>query len=128
MIAIGEAARQSGVPIETIRYYEREGVVPTPQRAANGRRVYSEKEVGRLRFIKRCRDLGFSITEAKGLLSLSEGENDNCATVKDIGTAHLSAVRSKIAELKALEAALEQLTANCKAGSVSCQMLEALAR
>ena len=128
MIAIGEAARQSGVPIETIRYYEREGVVPAPRRAANGRRVYSEKEVGRLRFIKRCRDLGFSITEAKGLLSLSEGENDNCATVKDIGTAHLSAVRSKIAELKALEAALEQLTANCKAGSVSCQMLEALAR
>ena len=128
MIAIGEAARQSGVPIETIRYYEREGVVPAPRRAANGRRVYSEKEVGRLRFIKRCRDLGFSITDAKGLLSLSEGENDNCATVKDIGTAHLFAVRSKIAELKALEAALEQLTANCRDGSVSCQMLEALAR
>ena len=128
MIAIGEAARQSGVPIETIRYYEREGVVPAPRRAANGRRVYSETEVGRLRFIKRCRDLGFSITEAKGLLSLSEGENDNCAMVKDIGTAHLFAVRSKIAELKALEAALEQLTANCRDGSVSCQMLEALAR
>ena len=128
MIAIGEAARQSGVPIETIRYYEREGVVPAPQRAANGRRVYSEREVGRLRFIKRCRDLGFSITEAKDLLSLSEGENDNCAMVKNIGTTHLSAVRSKITELKALEAALEQLTANCKTGSVSCQMLAALAR
>lgn len=128
MIAIGEAARQSGVPIETIRYYERESVVAAPRRAANGRRVYSEKEVGRLRFIKRCRDLGFSIAEAKGLLSLSEGDNDNCAMVKDIGTTHLSAVRSKIAELKALEAALKQLTANCKAGSVSCQMLEALAR
>lgn len=128
MIAIGEAARQSGIPIETIRYYEREGVVPAPQRAANGRRVYSDKEVGRLRFIKRCRDLGFSITEAKGLLSLSEGENDNCTMVKDIGTAHLFAVRSKIAELRALEAALKQLTANCKAGSVSCQMLKALAQ
>ncbi len=128
MIAIGEAARVSGVSIETIRYYEREGVVPIPKRAANGRRVYSPKEVGRLRFIKRCRDLGFSIAEAKGLLSLSESEISNCEVVKDIGTGHLKAVRQKIAELKALEVALEELTANCKAGSVSCQMLEALAR
>ncbi|MBW4707956.1 helix-turn-helix domain-containing protein [Roseobacter sp. YSTF-M11] len=128
MIAIGEAARQSGVSIETIRYYERERVVPAPRRAANGRRVYSDKEVGRLRFIRRCRDLGFSISEAKGLLSLSEGENSNCAKVKEIGTAHLNAVRCKIAELTALEAALEELTANCRSGSVSCQMLEALAR
>ena len=128
MIAIGEAARQSSVPIETIRYYEREGVVPAPKRAANGRRVYTDKQVGSLRFIKRCRDLGFSIAEAKGLLSLSDGEHDNCEMVKDIGTEHLFAVRSKIEELKALEAALIQLTANCKAGSVSCQMLAALAR
>ena len=128
MIAIGDAASQSGVSIETIRYYEREGIVPAPQRAANGRRVYSEKEVGRLRFIKRCRDLGFAIAEAKALLSLSEGENKNCDVVKDIGTAHLVEVRSKIAELKALEAALEQLTANCQSGSVTCQMLEELAR
>ena len=128
MIAIGEAARRSGVSIETIRYYEREGVVPAPRRAANGRRVYSEKEVGRLRFIRRCRDLGFSISVAKALLSLSQGENENCAVVKDIGSAHLNEVRSKIAELKALEAALKELTANCQSGSTSCQMLEALAK
>ena len=128
MIAIGEAARLSGVAIETIRYYEREGVVPVPRRAANGRRVYSAKDVGRLRFIRRCRDLGFSVAEAKGLLALSERENGNCAVVKDIGTGHLNAVRSKIAELKALEAALEELTANCQTGSVSCQMLVALAQ
>ena len=128
MIAIGEAARQSGVSIETIRYYEREGVVPLPRRAPNGRRVYSEKEVGRLRFIRRCRDLGFAIAQAKDLLSLSEGEKQDCSAVWDIGILHLDEVRSKIAELRALEAALEELTANCRTGSVSCQMLEELAR
>lgn len=128
MIAIGEAARQSGVSIETIRYYEREGVVPPAKRAENGRRVYSEKAIGRLRFIKRCRDLGFSIAQGKGLLSLSEGENQNCAVVKDISAKHLSDVRAKIEELKALEGALEELTASCQIGSVSCRMLEALAR
>ena len=67
MIAIGEAARQSGVPIETIRYYVREGVVPTPQRAANGGRVYSEKEVGRLRCVRRCRGVGGWFTGAEGV-------------------------------------------------------------
>ena len=128
MIAIGEASRQSGVSIETIRYYEREGVVPLPRRAANGRRVYSERDVGRLRFVRRCRDLGFTIAEAKNLSSLAEGDNEDCAAVRSISTRHLDEVRSKIAELRALEAALEELTANCRAGSVSCQMLEELAR
>lgn len=128
MIAIGEAARRSGVTIETIRYYEREGVVPPPPRAANGRRVYADKDVGRLRFIRRCRDLGFSISDAKALLSLSEGENRDCAVVKGIGATHLASVREKIVKLRALETALEELTANCQSGSVSCQMLEDLAR
>ncbi|MCD9150154.1 MerR family transcriptional regulator [Pseudophaeobacter flagellatus] len=73
MIAIGEASRQSGIGIETIRYYEREGIVPKPERAANNRRLYSVHDVGRLRLLKKCRDLGFPLADAKTLIDLSEG-------------------------------------------------------
>ena len=68
MLPIGDAARQSGVTIETIRYYEREGVVPPPDRSASGRRLYDAAGIARLRFIKRCRDLGFSLSVTKTLL------------------------------------------------------------
>lgn len=123
MIAIGEAARQSGVGIETIRYYEREGIVPRPARAANNRRLYSAQDVGRLRFLKRCRDLGFSLGDAKALLDLSEGGAADCAEVSALAQRHMESVRRKIAELQRLEAALSELTANCAEGSVDCPML-----
>ncbi|WP_170366497.1 MerR family transcriptional regulator [Ruegeria arenilitoris] len=123
MIAIGEAARQSGVGIETIRYYEREGIVPRPARAANNRRLYSAQDVGRLRFLKRCRDLGFSLGDAKALLDLSEGGAADCAEVSALAKGHMDSVRRKIAELQRLEAALGELTANCAEGSVDCPML-----
>lgn len=126
MIAIGLAAKQSGVSIETIRYYEREGIVPKPGRAANGRRVYSPAEVGRLRFIKRCRDLGFCIADARQLLALSEGEQTDCTAVQAMGSGQLTSVREKIHALQQLEAALMELTANCKTGSTQCPMLENL--
>ncbi|SHE99139.1 MerR family transcriptional regulator, mercuric resistance operon regulatory protein [Ruegeria intermedia] len=126
MIAIGEAARQSGVGIETIRYYEREGIVPRPARAANNRRLYSAQDVGRLRFLKRCRDLGFSLSDAKALLDLSEGGAADCADVSALAQRHMESVRRKIAELQRLEAALSELTANCAEGSVDCPMLSRL--
>jgi len=126
MFAIGEASRRSGVSVETIRYYEREGIVPKPCRAANGRRVYSDAEIAQLRFIKRCRELGFGIVDAKALLALSEGADADCAKVHEVGTTHLANVRSKISELTRLEAALEELVANCRLGFASCPMLEKL--
>lgn len=126
MFAIGEVSRRSGVSIETIRYYEREGIVPKPARAANGRRVYSIAEIGRLRFVKRCRDLGFSTTEAVTLATLSEGTDASCDRVRDIGSAHLAGVQRKISELQRLEAALQELIANCTLGSSSCPLLEKL--
>lgn len=126
MFAIGDASRRSGVSVETIRYYEREGIVPKPSRSANGRRIYSDIDIGRLRFIKRCRELGFGIAEATALLGLSEGANGNCAQVHEVGTAHLASVRRKIAELRRLEAALGELVANCRLGSASCPLLEKL--
>lgn len=126
MFAIGEASRRSGVSIETIRYYEREGIVPKPVRSANGRRVYSNPEVDRLRFIKRCRDLGFGTGEAAVLLSLSEATDARCSEVRDIGTAHLASVQRKISDLQRLDAALQELIANCDRGHSSCPLLEKL--
>jgi len=126
MFAIGEASRRSGVSVETIRYYEREGIVPKPSRAANGRRVYSGAEIAQLRFIKRCRELGFGIADAKTLLALSEGADSDCGKVHEVGATHLAGVRRKISELERLEAALEELVANCRLGSTSCPMLEKL--
>ncbi|MCG7522348.1 MerR family transcriptional regulator [Ruegeria sp. Ofav3-42] len=126
MIAIGEASRQSGVGIETIRYYEREGIVPKPERASNNRRLYSQRDVGRLRFLRKCRDLGFPLADAKTLLDLSEGSGADCQTVKELAERHVSNVRGKIKELIRLEAALNELTANCDSGNISCPMLSQL--
>jgi MerR family mercuric resistance operon transcriptional regulator len=123
MIAIGEASRQSGVGIETIRFYEREGIVPKPERAPNNRRLYSVGDVGRLRLLKKCRDLGFSLADAKLLLDLSESHDADCQFVKEMAETHISNVREKIEDLRKLEAALSELTANCDGGSVACPML-----
>ena len=126
MVAIGEAARLSGVGIETIRYYEREGIVPRPGRTANNRRVYGPGEIGRLRMLRQCRNLGFSLSDAKLLLDLSDQPAADCGTVYAMAEAQIAAVRAKIADLKKLEVALQELTLNCGSGSVACPMLEQL--
>jgi len=123
---IGEAARRSGVTIETIRYYERKGIVPVAERSANGRRRYDVAAIARLRFVKRCRDLGFSISEVKVLLSLASDESSNCAKVKRIGEEHLDDVHGKIADLRRLETALVELLSHCEAGRTDCPMLKEL--
>ena len=123
MHAIGVAANRSGVGIETIRYYEREGVVPTAARASNGRRLYDDGSIARLRFVRRCRDLGFSLKEVKALLSLSLSTTTNCGDASTIGKRHLDEVRAKIADLERLEAALIELLARCADGQSHCPML-----
>lgn len=126
MIAIGEASRLSGVSIETIRYYEREGIVSKAGRTASGRRVYSDTEISELRFIKRCRDLGFSIRDAVALRDLADAPSVACETVEQLGRTHLSKVQEKLAELQKLESALAELVANCSNGQSDCPMLDAL--
>ncbi|WP_428645313.1 MerR family transcriptional regulator [Roseibium sp.] len=123
MIAIGDASRRSGVCIETIRYYEREGIVPRPRRAANNRRLYSEEDIGRLRLLKKLRDLGFPLAEARILLDLSEAREADCQAVRHLAEAHISNVETRIAELRKLEKALKELIANCARGNVDCPML-----
>ena len=126
MHAIGEASRRSGVPIETIRYYEREGIIAKAERTASGRRVYTEAAVAELRFIRRCRDLGFPLPIACKLYALSSEETADCGEVRAFGMSQLAEVNSKISELQELASALEELTANCAEGSTKCPMLDRL--
>ena len=126
MLPIGDAARQSGVTIETIRYYEREGMVPAPDRSASGRRLYDAAGIARLRFIKRCRDLGFSLSVTKTLLELSRENNAACSEVKAVAVRHRAEVHRKITALNELESALGELISGCSVGRKSCPALRTL--
>jgi MerR family mercuric resistance operon transcriptional regulator len=126
MHSIGEAARQSGVTIETIRYYERKSIVPAPGRAASGRRLYTPQDIGYLRFVKRCRDLGFGMADIRVLMTLAGEQAGSCAVAGALGRAQLAQTRRKIAELQRLEAALLELTRNCDKGQTECTLLTAL--
>lgn len=109
---IGTAARQSGLPPKTIRYYEDIGLL-TADRAANGYRDYSNEDVHRLRFVQRSRSLGFSVEECRQLLSLYNDRDRASADVKAIATEKLGEIDRKIAELTGLREMLGHLVENC---------------
>ena len=123
-----ELARETGCNLETIRYYETIGMVPDPPRTAAGYRVYGPAHVGRLRFILRARELGFSIEEIRGLLALVDRGTQTCAEVKQRTQVHLAAVRAKIRDLKRIERILAATAAQCSGDTVpDCPVLDALA-
>lgn len=125
--SIGELAKSSGVNIETIRYYERIKMLPAPPRTASGRRVYGPVEKRTLAFIRRSRDLGFTLEEIRALLDLGGPERASCADVHKIARAHLAKVRSKLSYLTELEAILAETVARCFDGAApSCPVLETL--
>ena len=126
MFPIGRASVQSGVNVETIRYYEREGIVAKPGRSAAGRRLYTPDEIARLRFVKRCRDLGFPMSIIQTLLSLTSDQGRSCGEVKLMAQDHLAAINAKIENLARLRDALQGLSNSCDDGTSSCPMLEAL--
>jgi MerR family mercuric resistance operon transcriptional regulator len=122
---IGKLAAQTGVNIETIRYYERVELLSAPARTDGGHRVYDADHVRRLTFIRRSRELGFSLDDIRTLLALSDGKRD-CAA-KELTLRHLADVRGKIASLKRLERALKGMTQACKPGDQnSCPIFDAL--
>lgn len=125
---IGEAARQSGVGVEAIRYYERTGLIPPPARSAAGQRLFSPADIARLRFVRRCRDLGFSIPDIRQLIGLAEAETPPCAEAEEIGQRHLRGIRDKRVELERLEVALLGLLNGCRNDRPDCALLRGLMR
>ena len=124
---IGEAARLSGLPPKTIRYYEEVGLIK-PQRATNGYRSYLDRDVHMLRFLQRSRSLGFSIEEARRLLNLYGDENRKSADVKRLASHRMADIDRKIEELKSLKRALADLTQQCQGGAgPDCPILDEIA-
>lgn len=125
--SIGDLSRQTGVHIETIRYYERIGVMPKPPRTSAGRRLYGDEFVRRLSFIARSRQLGFSLDEVRSLLSLVDGNDYSCAEVRELTLAHAAEARRKIADLKTLQRTLKDMAAQCTGEDVpDCPIVDAL--
>lgn len=113
VFTIGSLAKVASVSTPTIRYYEEIGLLPPASRTASGQRNYDETDVGRLTFIKQCRDFGFSIEQVRVLLQLSTSSERDCVETRDIAQAHLAEVRAKMIELRALEARLEGFVTRC---------------
>jgi MerR family transcriptional regulator, mercuric resistance operon regulatory protein len=123
----GALAAETGCNIETIRYYERIGILPPPPRSEGGHRLYSPDLVRRLRFVRRGRDLGFTIEEIRELLSVVDGGNYTCGQVEGIAREHVEGIRQKIADLQRLKNTLNAMASECSGGTVpACPIIDAL--
>lgn len=129
MMPIGTLSKRSGVHIETIRYYERRGILPKAERAANGRRSYVEADVLRLAFIRHARDLGFDLSSVRALLALQEQPERSCKVASKLATAQLVAVESRLRRLAVLRDELTRMVNACKNGRVTdCRVINELAK
>ena len=123
----GELAERNGCNIETVRFYERRGLLPAPPRTAAGHRDYAPEHLKRLTFIRRSRELGFTLGEIGGLLGLVDGGDWTCAEVRAMRLEHLADVRRKIADLQKLAVILTDTAAQCDGGAVpECPIVDAL--
>jgi DNA-binding transcriptional MerR regulator len=127
--SIGDLARQTGVKIPTIRYYESRGLLDAPQRSAGNQRRYGQRELERLGFIRHARDLGFSLEAIAQLIELQNHPDRSCKAATQIAQGQLDAVRQKIRRLRALETELERITEGCTGEGVlrECYVLASLA-
>jgi DNA-binding transcriptional MerR regulator len=125
---IGEAAKQTGVKVPTIRYYEQIGLLRTPPRTDGNRRLYADSDLRRLAFIRHARELGFEIDAIRALLTLQDDPSQPCGTADRIAKARLAEVEQRIRSLKALKAELELMVEGCSHGHVAeCRVIEVLA-
>lgn len=127
-LLIGELARRAGLGITTIRFYERRGLLPVPERTAAGYRLYPDASVARLRFIQRAKELGFSLEEIAELLSLSQDPASDCNDIRRRAAAKLAAVETRIERLQRIHTALRQLLTQCPedGSTAECPILIAL--
>ena len=127
-IGIGELAKGTGTKVVTVRYYEQIGLLPVPSRTAGNYRTYSNEHMRRLRFIHRCRDLGFTLDQIRDLLRLSSRKEADCAEVDNITAQHLMEIEQKISDLKRLAKELRRLNNCCQGKGIiaDCRIIEAL--
>lgn len=128
MLTIGTVARKGGVSVETLRFYEREGLIPAPDRAANGYRLYASDAVARVRFIKRAQDVGFTHKDIKELLSLRADPRASCRDVRNRATRKLKDIEAKMAVLERMRSVLAAWVEECPSrGPVDeCPIIDAL--
>lgn len=125
--SIGKLAKLTGTKAETVRYYESTGLMPAPPRTEGGHRAYSEDHRKRLLFIRRCRDLGFSMHQIEGLLAMVDSHSATCAEVAEKAEHHLQSIRQRIADLQALEQTLSETLSQCHRGDTpDCAILDVL--
>lgn len=125
----GGLAKRTGCNLETVRYYEKIGLMPEPPRTEGGYRVYDTTHERRLRFVLRARELGFTLDEIRELLCLVDERNAPCAEARDLAAAHLEDVRAKIADLKRMERVLKDVVVRCADGTLpECPLIETLFR
>jgi len=127
MYPIGKLSLRTGCKVETIRYYERIGVLPHPGRTTGGHRLYTEDHLKRLNFVLRARGLGFPLGTVRVLLDLADGEDQSCAEAEQIASERLAEIRNKISDLATLENVLEDMVRRCRGGTLpQCPLIEAL--
>lgn len=127
-LTIGKLAKATDTNVETVRYYEKIGLLPAPARSAGNYRSYDDNHLRRLSFIRRARDLGFSIDQVRELMALADRRDQSCMAVDVIANHHRNAITRKIADLTALAAELDTLIDSCSRNTVAdCRIIEALA-
>ena len=126
-LGIGTLSARSEVNVETIRYYERIGIMPKPPRTGGGHRAYDAEHLRRLVFIRRSRELGFPLDEVRDLLRLADGGGYTCGEVREMALTQVADIRRKIADLRRMERVLKEMAAKCSGGDVpECPILAAL--
>jgi DNA-binding transcriptional MerR regulator len=125
---IGELAMATSTKVETVRYYEKIGLLPPPARTVSNYRSYGSEHLSRLSFIRRARDLGFTLDSVRDLLDLSDQKNGSCDAVDLIATSHLESIERKIADLSSLQGELSRVLRSCRKGTIAeCKIIETLA-
>jgi DNA-binding transcriptional MerR regulator len=129
-LSIGDLAEETGVKVVTIRYYERVGILPAPTRTSGNYRIYSEEHARRVRFVRRCRVLGFALEQIRDMLRLSSENGSSCAELCAITAHHLAAIEEKVNDLKQLAAELRRINSSCDGDRpmTECRIIEALSR
>ena len=126
-LTIGALSERTGVKVETIRYYERSGLLPEPPRTGGGHRLYNREHLTRLTFIRRSRELGFTLDEVRTLLGLVGAGAYTCGEVRAMALDHMARIRAKIADLRRIERALATTVARCEGGGApDCPVIDDL--